>query len=137
MAEPADLLRAWRDVIKQLGSIPTLPGQTELVRTLVAPLQRQAELLEETFQRQLRFEREVVGRVLEPVTVVFDALSQTATAMRTQAEAMQAAATALKQAGDLLELQATTFERMTTALRSPATFLRPGPRDDEDEDDEF
>jgi hypothetical protein len=143
MAEPADLLRAWRDVIKQLRSLPPLPGQTEMTdmtRALVAPLQRQAELLEETLQRQLRFERDVVGRLTEPVTIAFDALQQTSGAMRTQAEAMQAASTALKQAADLLELQAGMIERATSALRDPTQFVRATARglvggDDGDEDE--
>jgi len=131
MAEPADLLRAWRDVIKQLRSMPPLPGQTEMTdmtRALVTPLQRQAELLEETLQRQLRFERDLAGRMLGPVTVAFDALSQTSEAMRTQAEAMQAASTALKQAADLLELQAGMIERATGALRDPTQFIRAATR---------
>ena len=128
MAEPADLLRAWRDVIRQLGSLPSLPGQAEVTRALIGPLQRQAELLEETLQRQMRFERDLAGRVLEPVNVVFDALAQTSSAMRTQAEAMQAASAALKQAGDLLEMQATMIERATGAMRDPTAFLRSAAR---------
>ena len=124
MAEPTDLLRAWRDVIKQLRALPPLPGQAEVTRALVGPLQRQAELLEETLQRQLRFERDLAARMLEPVTIVFEALSQTSSAMRTQAEAMQAASTALKQAGDVLEMQAAMIDRAMSPIREPTAFLR-------------
>jgi len=137
MAEPTDpLTRAWRDVINQLRSLPTIPGQTEFARAIIAPLQRQAELFEETLQRQLRFERDLAGRVLEPVTIVFDALGQTSSALRQQAEAMQAASTALKQASEVLELQASMIDRTMSTIRDPTAFLRNAARGRDDTSDE-
>ena len=137
MAEPTDpLTRAWRDVIKQLRSLPTIPGQADFTRAIIGPLQRQAELLEETLQRQMRFERDLAGRVLEPVTVVFDALGQTSSALRAQAEAMQTASTALKQASEVLELQASMIERATSTFRDPTAFLRGAARGSSDTPDE-
>src|SRR3954447_21983337 len=125
MAEPVDLLRAWRDVMDELRSLaPSIPGQGQFTDTVVKSLQRQAELLEQALSRQIEFERTLAGQVLEPVRVAFDALEQTSTAMRTQATAMQAAAAALQQAGELLELQASMVERATGALRDPAAALR-------------
>ena len=124
MPEPADLLKAWNEVIKQLSQIPAVPGQAQMTRALITPLQRQAEVLEETVRRQMDFERSLARRLLGPVDVAFDALEQASRAMRTQAEAMQAASTALKQAADLLEIQAGMMERATGALRDPAAFLR-------------
>ena len=130
MAEPPDLLRAWRDVIDQLRAAAPVPGYGRVADALVAPLQRQAELLEQVLGRQLDFERRVVDRLAEPLRVAFDALEQTSGAMRTQAEAMQAAAAALKQAGELLELQASMVERATEALRDPTAVLRSALRGD-------
>jgi hypothetical protein len=112
MPEPADLLSAWQDAIRQLGraTVPlTGPG---------------ADLLEQAMRRQVDFEQELVGRMLAPVNTVIDALEQTASAMHTQAEAFAAAAQAFERAGELVEVQAEMLERTTQALRAPAELVR-------------
>ena len=126
MADPGDLLRAWQEVIRQIRSAaaPLTGPSADLTRQLLAPLQRQAELVEQTLLGQAEFQREIADRVLAPVNAVLEALEQTSTAMRTQAQAFDAAAASFKQASDLLELQASLIERATGSIRDPAAFVR-------------
>jgi hypothetical protein len=112
MPEPADLLSAWQDAIRQLGRA-TAP--------LTGP---PVELLEQVMKRQVDFEKEMVGRMLAPVSTVIDALEQTSSAMHAQAQAFSAAAEAFKHAGELVELQAKMLERTTQALKAPAELVR-------------
>ncbi|HEY7077628.1 MAG TPA: hypothetical protein VH418_19765 [Solirubrobacteraceae bacterium] len=112
MPEPADLLSAWQDAIRQLGRA-TAP--------LTGP---PVELLEQVMKRQAEFEKEMVGRMLAPVGTVIDALEQTSAAMHAQAEAFAAASKAFKQAGELVEVQAAMLERTTQALKAPAELVR-------------
>jgi hypothetical protein len=112
MPEPADLLSAWQEAIRQLGRA-TAP--------LTGP---PVELLEQVMRRQVDFEKEMVGRMLAPVNTVIEALEQTSSAMHAQAQAFQAAAKAFKQAGELVEVQATMLERTTQALKAPAELVR-------------
>jgi DNA anti-recombination protein RmuC len=112
MADPADLLSAWQDAIRQLGrATASLTGPT-------------TDLLEQVMRRQADFEQELVGRMLAPISTVIDALEQTSSAMHTQAEAFSAASKAFKQAGELVEVQAAMLERTTQALRAPAEIVR-------------
>jgi hypothetical protein len=112
MADPADLLSAWQDAIRQLGkATASVTG---------AP----TELVEQVMRRQIEFERELTRRLLAPVGTVIDALEQTSSAMRTQAEAFSAASKAFKQASELVEVQAAMLERTTQALRAPAELVR-------------
>ena len=112
MPEPADLLRAWQDAIRQLG---------RATASLTGP---PAELLEQAMRRQVEFEKELMGRMLAPVGTVIEALEQTSEAMHAQAQAFAAAATAFKRAGELVELQAEMLERATSALKAPADIVR-------------
>jgi ABC-type transporter Mla subunit MlaD len=122
MAEPADLLNAWQEAIRQLGrATASLTGAPD---QLVGPLRRQGELLEQTLRRQADFEKELVSRLVAPVSTVIDALEQTSSAMRTQAEAFSAASKAFQQASDLVALQASLIERTTQSLRAPAELVR-------------
>jgi hypothetical protein len=112
MPEPADLLNAWQDAIRQLGRATS---------SLTGP---PAELLEQAMRRQVEFEKELMARMLAPAATVIEALEQTSEAMRAQAQAFSAAATAFKQAGELVELQAEMLERTTQALKAPADMVR-------------
>jgi hypothetical protein len=112
MADARDLLNAWQDAVKQLAGV-------------VSPVTGPAgDLLEQVLNRQVEFEKQLVGRVLGPLHIVVDSLEKTSAAMRIQAQAFQAASAAFKQSAELLELQAATLERATQALRDPADFLR-------------
>jgi len=126
MADPADLLHAWQEVIKQLrtAAAPLTGPSEDAVRQLVAPLQHQADLLEQGLRRQVQFEKDLVDRVLAPVGVLLDVLDQSATALRTQAKAFDAAAASFKQAAELLEVQASLLDRAGQSVRDPAPALR-------------
>lgn len=126
MADPSDLLHAWESAIRELGGIASslLSGPAELAGQLGAPLQRQAELLEQILQRQLEFERDVVGRVLAPARVVLDVADQTTAAMHAQATAFRAAAASFGQVADLLEQQAKLLTVATGTMRDPVSALR-------------
>lgn len=123
MPEPADLLKAWQDAIREVGgtaaSLATGPAGP-----LLRPLQRQAELLERILQRQLEFERELVGRVTAPAQAVLELVDQATTAMRGQAAAFRAAATSFDQAADLLEQQADLIDLTRQAVADPVGALR-------------
>ena len=112
-------------MIRQLARAAT-PAATppELTRLVLAPLERQAELLEQALQRQSEFEREVVGRMLAPLDQLLDTIAETAAAMRTQSQAFDAAATSLKRASEVLEMQAGLLDRASRSIREPTELLR-------------
>lgn len=121
MPDPSDLLHAWQDVIRRLqGAV----GEPELVKQLLGPLQRQAELLEQALQRQLDFEREVLGRISAPITGALDILDQTTAAMRAQADAFNAAAASFKTAAELMDVQAGLMETAGQSLRDPLGAIK-------------
>jgi hypothetical protein len=110
MPEPADLLHAWEDAIRQLrGVAAPITGQTDAVR----------KLLEEVLERQVDFERNLVGRVTAPVNGMLDLLEQSAVAMRAQARAFDTAASSFKHAAELLDLQAALLERAHESIHDP------------------
>lgn len=115
MPEPADLLHAWEDAIRQLrGVAAPITGQTDAVR----------KLLEEVLQRQVAFERDLVGRVTAPVNGMLDLLEQSAAAMRAQASAFEAAASSFKHASELLDVQAALLERTNESIRDPVGAVK-------------
>ena len=69
MADPADLVKAWQHAIRDLGGLGAslASGPAGAASDLVRPLQHQAELLQHVLQRQLEFERELVGRAAAPL----------------------------------------------------------------------
>ena len=99
-----------------------VPGG-DLAGRVMAPLQRQTELLQELFEAERRLQREVLGRALAPVEAAFDLLEQSGAAMRGQAEAMEHAAQALEQTAGLMKTQAELFERTVRTLREPTRLL--------------
>lgn len=126
MADFRDLLPTWQEAIRQLrgGAAAVTGPSAELVRPLLAPLQRQAELLEEAVRSQVDFEKQLVGRLLTPYNVALQALEETSTAMRAQSQALEAAATSFSQASRLLAVQANLVDTAAKSLRDPIEFLR-------------
>lgn len=127
MADTRDLTALWQDSIKQLraaGAALTGPS-AELLRPVLEPLQRQAELLEETVRRQANLETQL-GRLLTPYRVTVDAMEKTAASMRAQADAFQAAAMSFDQAARLLKAQADLIDTSARSLRDPVAMLRAG-----------
>lgn len=133
MADFRDLLPGWQEAIRQLrdGAAAVTGPSAELVKPLLAPLQRQAELLEEAVRNQVDFDRQLVSRLLTPYNVAVEALEQTSAAMRAQAKAFDAAASSFEQASKLLDVQATLVDTAARSLRDPIEFLRSAAPPDE------
>lgn len=113
-----DLLREWQAAMRSLA------GHSELPRQLLAPMQRQVELMQEVLERERRLQREVVGRLLAPADAIFDLLEQSGEAMRQQAQALEEAGRALEQTAVLVKAQADLFERTVRTIRQPTELAK-------------
>jgi hypothetical protein len=107
---PHELVREWKAAMQSLISAA---GRSEVPRTLLAPMERQVDLLQE-----------MVERAFGPFDAVFDLLEESAAAMRGQAEALGASAHALEQAAELMRAQAELFERTVQTVREPAEIAK-------------
>jgi hypothetical protein len=87
MADPADVLKAWQHAIRDLGDLGAslASGPAGAASDLVRPLQHQAELLRHVLQRQLEFERELVGRAVNPLHTAQKLVDQATGSFREQA----------------------------------------------------
>ena len=128
-----DLLREWQAAIRSLAS--AAGRSSEIPRQLLAPLQRQVELVEEVLERERRLQRELLTRAFAPLDTVFDLLEQSAAALRSQSAALRESARATEQAAAMMEVQAELFERTIGALREPGEIVKRtaglSPRDEE------
>jgi hypothetical protein len=121
MPEMPDLVGAWREALGQLQQLSAsiAGGTTGAARELLAPLQRQTEIIEQLLRRQIEIEQELMGRAIAPARATAEALDKAPAAMRAQAAAFRAAAASFTQAGELLEVQAAAVEQTITALMAP------------------
>ena len=126
MADPADLLRAWQHAIGDLGAIAAslASGPAAAASDLVRPLQHQAELLQQVLQRQLEFERELVGRAAAPLHAAQDLVDQATGTFRAQATSFRAASTTFGQLAGLMDQQADLLERAGTLMHDPLAAFR-------------
>jgi hypothetical protein len=126
MADPADLLKAWQHAIRDLGGVAAslASGPAGAASDLVRPLQHQAELLQQVLQRQLEFERELVGRAAAPLHAAQDLVDQATGTFRAQATSFRAASTTFGQLAGLMDQQADLLERAGTLMRDPLTAFR-------------
>jgi hypothetical protein len=116
-----DLIREWRTAMQSvLSAAASVTGRAELPRQLLAPLQKQAELVQEVLER----ERDLMGRAFAPVDAVFDLLEQSGAALRKQAESLSESARALEQAAELVRAQAELYERTIKTLRRPGDLVK-------------
>jgi len=116
-----DLLREWQASMQSVAaSVTAAAGRSDIASQLLGPLQKQAELLQEVLETERRLQRELLGRVFEPLDVAFDLLEESGAALRGQAEALEHAAKALEQAAELAKVQADLFERTIRTLREPS-----------------
>jgi hypothetical protein len=113
-----DLLREWQAAMRSLA------GHADLPRQLLAPLQRQAELIQEILERERRLQRDVVNRLLGPADAIFDLLEQSGEALHQQAEALEEAGRALEQTAALVKAQADLFERTVRTIREPTELAK-------------
>jgi methyl-accepting chemotaxis protein len=105
-----DLTREWKAA---LHAVLTAATRSEVPHALLAPIERQVELVEE-----------LVERAFGPFDAVFDLLEQSGAAMRQQAEALSESARALEQAAELMRVQAELFERTVHTVRQPAEMAK-------------
>jgi hypothetical protein len=129
MADPADVLSAWQDAIRQVGGVAAslASGPAGVVDDLLPPLQHQAELLEQILQHQLEFERELAGRAIAPARAALELVQQATGTFRAQATAYRSASAVFGQLADLMEQQAQIVERAGAAIRAPVAALRSTP----------
>ena len=107
-----------------VSSAASAAGRSEVPRQLLAPMQRQLELVQEVFERERRLQKELLERTVAPFDAVFDLLEQSAAALRRQAEALKESARALEQAAGMMEVQAELFEKTIRGLREPAEIAK-------------
>jgi hypothetical protein len=119
-----DLLGEWRSAMQSVVSALTGVGRSDVLRPLLGPLQRQAELVERVLEQQQRIQGQLVDRAFEPVDAIFDVLERSGAMMRAQAEALEQAAQAVEHAAGLMRTQAELFEAATKTARAPADLVR-------------
>jgi hypothetical protein len=126
MADPADVLKAWQDAIRQVGGVAAslAARPAGVVDDLLPPLRHQAELLEQILQHQLEFERDLAGRAIAPARAALELVQQATGTFRAQATAYRSASAIFGQLADLMEQQAQIVERAGTAIRTPVAALR-------------
>jgi hypothetical protein len=126
MADPADLLHACQEAIRDAGGAAAslVSSPAGLAGDLLGPLQRQAELLERVLQRQLEFERELISSAVAPARAALDLVEQATVAFRAQATAFRGASVSFGQLANLMEQQAEILERAGAAVRDPFAALR-------------
>src|SRR5450759_5046763 len=104
MADPADLLHACQEAIRDAGGAAAslVSSPAGLAGDLLGPLQRQAELLERVLQRQLEFERELISSAVAPARAALDLVEQATVAFRAQATAFRGASVSFGQLANLM-----------------------------------
>jgi len=126
MADPAQLLRAWQHAIRELAeagaSVASTPAGA--AGDLLRPLQHEAELLEQVLQRQLEFERELLGRAVAPLQAAQELVDQATETWRGQATSFRAASKTFGQLAGLMDQQAHLLERAAAAMRDPLAMFR-------------
>jgi len=126
MADPADLLRAWQNAIRDLGGVAgsVAAASAGIAGDLPLRLQRQAELLQQMLQRQLDFERELVRRAVAPLRTSLDLVDQATGNFHEQAATFRGASKTFAQLADVMEQQARLLDRASATLRDPAAVFR-------------
>jgi hypothetical protein len=114
-----DLLREWQAAMRALAG-----RSVELPQHLLAPLQRQVELVEAVLERERKLQQDLLGRAFAPLDAVFDLLEQSGAAFHQQAGALKESARALEQAAAMAETQAKLFERAVAVLRQPSEIVK-------------
>jgi len=125
MPEARDILRDWQEAMQSIaGTVRGAAGRSELPSALVAPMQRQLELVNEIVDRERALRAEVFGRLLDPIDAVLDLLEESGKTIRAQADALAEAAAALEQTAKLMQTQADAYERTIRGMREPADLAR-------------
>jgi len=126
MADPADLLKAWQNAIRDVGGVAAslASAPAGVAGDLTRPLQHQAELLEQVLQRQLDFERELLNRATAPLHSTLQLIDQATGTLHAQATSFRAASTTFHQLAGLMDQQADLLERAGDTMRDPLAVFR-------------
>jgi methyl-accepting chemotaxis protein len=109
-------------VADRLDRFGGAPG--DVARQVIAPMQRQAELFQDVLERERALQADLVQRAFAPLDAIFDLLSGSASAMRSQAEAVEEAARSLERVAGLMKVQADLFEQTVRAMREPSKAVK-------------
>jgi methyl-accepting chemotaxis protein len=127
MAGPpaGDLVREWQAAMQSvISAVGSAAGRSDAARQMLAPMERQVELLEQALEHQQKIQRDLVDRAFKPVDAMFDLLERSGSMMHEQAEALEQAAQAVERAAGLIRRQAELFETSTRTVRKPAGVLK-------------
>ena len=129
MADPAELLKAWQSAVRDVGGAAAslASGSAGVAGDVLRPLQHQAELLQQVLERQLDFERELVGRAVAPLRAALELVDQATGTFRAQATSFRAASKTFGQLADLMDQQADLLERAGVTIRDPLAAFRSPP----------
>jgi hypothetical protein len=112
MASVDDPMKAWKDMIDQFQKAG-FGSNTELLQTMLAPMQQQFDVLQKAFETQAEFNRKLAEQAVLPMRQVLEGLQQAVKTTR-------AAGEALRESGELLIQQATAMDQ---ALSFSSPFL--------------
>ena len=113
MSSAYDPARTWQEMVEQLSRAAPGSEAPEFLKAMFGPMQQQFDVLQQAFEKQAEFQRELAERALGPMRQMFTELQQTA-------ETTRAAGEALRQAGDMLTQQAAA---MNQALQLAKPFV--------------
>jgi cysteinyl-tRNA synthetase len=108
-----DPVKAWQEMVDQLSKTASGSETPEFLQAMFAPMQQQFDLLQQAFEKQAEFQRQLTERALGP-------MKQMLNEMQKAAETARAAGDALRQAGDMLTKQA---DAMDQALKLAKPFV--------------
>jgi hypothetical protein len=87
-----DLVREWQAAMQSVAaSVTGATGRSDAARQLLAPLQRQAELIQEVLERERELQRDLLGRVFEPFDAAFDLFERTIRTLREPSRRIESA----------------------------------------------
>ena len=125
MPDGKDILREWQDAMQLIADAARgATGRAELPKALLAPMQRQLELLQEVVERERTLQADILGRLLDPMDGVLNLLEESGKTFRAQADALAEASAALEQTATLMRTQAEIYESTIRAFREPAELAR-------------
>ena len=125
MPDGKDILSEWQEAMQSIAGVArSTAGRSELPKALLAPMQRQLELLQEVVDRERKLQAELFGRLLDPMDSVLDLLEESGKTFRAQADALAEASAALEQTATLMQTQAEIYDSAIKALREPADLAR-------------
>jgi hypothetical protein len=123
--KPADLVREWQEAMLSMASAAaSAAGGSGAARQLLAPIQRQAELVEQALEQQRKLQADFVDLAFRPLEEILGVFEQSSAMMRDQAEALAQAAAAFERTAGLIAMQAQLFETATQAIRRPTDIVK-------------